>query len=309
MRPRAAGGSGGRRARVRGRPDLGGVPGHGLHRDGAGDLPRDREALRDALELLERHRPGRREAARRRRDPGARGDADRSRGVQAPVRLPGRPRARSGHRWRLRWRTRSDPDGSSGSRAGSPSTSSRGSRCSPTTACRWSRAFAPTTLEDAIAAAERHRVPGRGEDGGARRAAQVRCRRRSAGRGRLALARGRVCRSRTPARSAGHGRADGAAGGRDRARDRARSAVRPAGAGRRGRRAGRGAEGPTARDAAARASFERGRSSTGSRSVRCWTASGASRVRMSRYSRARSWPCRGSRTISATTSRRSTRTP
>ena len=102
VRPRAARGSGGRRARVRGRPDLGGVPGHGLHRDGARDLPRDRQAVRDALELLERHRPGRREAARRRRDPGARGDAHGSRGVQAPVRVPGRPRASAGRRWRRR---------------------------------------------------------------------------------------------------------------------------------------------------------------------------------------------------------------
>ena len=108
------------------------------------------------------------------------------------------------------------------------------------------------TLEDAIAAAERigfpvavkTAAPGvqhKSDVGGVR-----------LGRRRLALARGRVRGSRTPARSAGHGRADGAGGGRDRARDRARSAVRAAGARRRRRRARRGAEGPSPRDAAAR---------------------------------------------------------
>ena len=61
VRPCAARGLVGVRTGVLGRPDLGGVPGHGLHRDGPGDVRRDREALRDAVELLERDRPERRE--------------------------------------------------------------------------------------------------------------------------------------------------------------------------------------------------------------------------------------------------------
>ena len=60
-------------------------------------FPETEQTLRDALELLERHRPERREAARRRRDPGARGDADGAVCVQAPVRVPGLPRARTDH--------------------------------------------------------------------------------------------------------------------------------------------------------------------------------------------------------------------
>ena len=187
-----------RRAGLRGRPDAAGrAVRRGLPRDRARRVPGDRRS-RSACCRTSRAAIGRSEAAqlRDRRDPRARGDHVRSGGVQAPARVPRRPGAPG---------RRSSPEPIADEVRVSVAPAA-GERTKPVDELEGLALLADygvpvaerggaETLDDAIAAAERDRLPGRAEDGGARRAAQVRRRRRAA-RARRSLTR-RATRTRT----------------------------------------------------------------------------------------------------------------
>ena len=124
----------------------------------------------------------------------------------APARRTRLPRRAAGGAPAPRAPTRSARAGANASRAAASSTSSRG--CAlladygvPVIAARAARA-----ADEAVAAAERDRLPGRAEDRGAGRAAQVRRRRRAARDRRRRRACGRVRGPRRPARPAGRDR-------------------------------------------------------------------------------------------------------
>ncbi len=278
LRPGAARGSRRRRARVLGRPHVRGLPGDGVHRDGERDLPRDRASPSRCSRTSRAASTGPTRScstATGSRCSRARSRVSRRSSTCSRTGTSARARPSTGaspvaDEVRERWRDRLA--------SGEPFDELEGLALLADYGVPVVESVRADTLEDAIAAAERLGFPV-----AVKTAAPGVQHKSDVGGVRLGVDDSPSLEdaydgSRTAARAAGHCGADGAAGRRDRARDRARSAVRAAGARRRRRRPGRGAEGPAPRDAAARRGCERAPWSIDWRCVRCSTGSGASRA-------------------------------
>ena len=204
LRPGAARGRGRRGARVQRRPHDRGARRARLRGDGEGDVPRDRQAVRDALELRGRHRP---DDAKVLHDDGIAVLEGTLTGLAAFKHLF----AYRDHRALAPVAGSSPVDGDASRSVGRPacraertSTSSMGSNCSPPTASRSRGPNARQTRRGGARRGGADRLPGRAEDGRAEHPTQVGRRRCEARAGRrIGRRRSRVRGPRRAARSEG----------------------------------------------------------------------------------------------------------